>query len=183
MVQNLIFLDDAEVVASILESLSQGPTEDVLMAYQIAFDLYESATQQFVNKVLNAVRKTAPIPSSVVAKIEDAEKMDTDEPEAPKEEVVKSVDDLSAEEKAQQNTIEKLTTILSGEKSIYFHLQFLIRNDKSDMLILKQTKDAVRVSVCHYATVVANGFMHCGTTHDAFLRYHIKMLLLIFSPK
>ena len=82
----------------------------------------------------------------------------------------KKIDDLSAEEKVQQNTIEKLTTILSGEKSIYCHLQFLIRNDKTDMLILKQTKDAVRVSVCHYATVVANGFMHCGTTHDSFLR-------------
>ena len=66
MVQNLIFLDDPEVVANILESLSQGTTEDVLMAYQIAFDLYESATQQFVNKVLNAVRKTAPIPSAVM---------------------------------------------------------------------------------------------------------------------
>ena len=64
----------------------------------------------------------------------------------------KKIDDLSAEEKVQQNTIEKLTTILSGEKSIYCHLQFLIRNDKTDMLILKQTKDAVRVSVCHYAT-------------------------------
>ena len=197
MVQNLIFLDDPEEVASILESLSQGSTEDVLMAYQIAFDLYESATQQFVNKVLNAVRKTAPIPSAVMkqkeatetateTKAEGEEKMETDEPAAasetavvapPSEEIKeKKLDDLSAEEKAQQNTIEKLTTILSGEKSIYCHLQFLIRNDKTDMLILKQTKDAVRVSVCHYATVVANGFMHCGTTHDSFLRDNLDWL-------
>ena len=105
----------------------------------------------------------------------------------------KKIDDLSAEEKVQQNTIEKLTTILSGEKSIYCHLQFLIRNDKTDMLILKQTKDAVRVSVCHYATVVANGFMHCGTTHDSFLRLvqsnhhsHPGTILpckILFSPR
>ena len=67
MVQNLIFLDDPVVVAEILETLSQGSSEDVLMAYQLAFDLYESATQQFVNKVLNAVRKTAPIPSAVMS--------------------------------------------------------------------------------------------------------------------
>ena len=168
MVQNLIILDDPVGVAEILETLSQGTTEDVLMAYQLAFDLYESAPQQYVNKVLNAVRKTAPIPSAVMKKEDPVkesteEKMETDETE-------KKIDDLSEKEKVQQNTIEKLTTILSGEKSIYSHLQFLIRNDKSDMLILKQTKDAVRVSVCHYATVVANGFMHCGTTHDAFLR-------------
>ena len=94
----------------------------------------------------------------------EATEMDIDAP------TERKMDELSEKEKVQQNTIEKLTTILSGEKSIYSHLQFLIRNDKSDMLILKQTKDAVRVSVCHFATVVANGFMHCGTTHDAFLR-------------
>ena len=35
------------------------------MAYQIAFDLYESATQQFLNIVVQAVRKTAPVPEAV----------------------------------------------------------------------------------------------------------------------
>ena len=39
-------------------------------------------------------------------------------------------------------------------------------------------KDAVRVSICHTATVIANGFMHSGTTHDQFLRllYYIFIL-------
>lgn len=32
----------------------------VLMAYQIGFDLYESATQDFLQRVLAALRKTAP---------------------------------------------------------------------------------------------------------------------------
>jgi 26S proteasome regulatory subunit N2 len=54
--------------------------------------------------------------------------------------------------------------------------QFLIRNDKSDLLILKQTKDAVRVSICHTGTVIANGFMHCGTTHDSFLLDNLEWL-------
>ena len=48
-----------------LEELSQGTQDDALMAYQIAFDLYESATQQFLNNVVQAVRKTAPIPAAV----------------------------------------------------------------------------------------------------------------------
>ena len=55
-------------------------------------------------------------------------------------------------------------------------LQFLIRNDKSDLLILKQTKDAVRVSICHTGTVIANGYMHCGTTHDSFLLDNLEWL-------
>lgn len=76
----------------------------------------------------------------------------------------------SGEEKRQQDHIQKLTSILSGEQSIELHLQFLIRSNKTDMLILKNTKDAIRVSVCHTATVIANGFMHAGTTSDQFLR-------------
>jgi len=56
------------------------------------------------------------------------------------------------------------------------HLQFLVRNDKSDMLILKQTKDTVRVAICHTGTVIANGFMHCGTTHDTFLLDNLEWL-------
>lgn len=39
------------------------------------------------------------------------------------------------------------------------------------MLILKNTKDAIRVSICHTATVIANAFMHSGTTSDQFLRF------------
>lgn len=44
------------------------------------------------------------------------------------------------------------------------------------MLILKQTKEAVRNSVCHTATVIANSFMHCGTTSDQFLRDNLEWL-------
>ena len=34
----------------------------VLMGYQIAFDMYDSATQQFLNRVQTALRATAPVP-------------------------------------------------------------------------------------------------------------------------
>lgn len=60
---------------------------------------------------------------------------------------------------------------MGGEISIDLHLQFLIRSNHTDMLILKNTKDAIRVSICHTATVIANAFMHSGTTSDQFLRY------------
>lgn len=32
------------------------------MAYQIAFDLYDSATQQFLQRVTNSLRSTVPLP-------------------------------------------------------------------------------------------------------------------------
>jgi 26S proteasome regulatory subunit N2 len=34
----------------------------MLMAYQIGFDLYESATQKFLNKIHEALRVQAPMP-------------------------------------------------------------------------------------------------------------------------
>ena len=39
------------------------------MAYQIAFDMYESATQHFLSWVLAAVQRTAPIP--IAEKVEN----------------------------------------------------------------------------------------------------------------
>lgn len=63
MCQCLIFLEDPLSVAEILDKLVLGNEESEMMAYQIAFDLYESATQQFLERVLSALRSTAPIPS------------------------------------------------------------------------------------------------------------------------
>lgn len=76
----------------------------------------------------------------------------------------------NAEEREQQERVDSLVKILSGEITIDLHLQFLIRSNHTDMLILKNTKDAIRVSICHTATVIANAFMHSGTTSDQFLR-------------
>lgn len=45
----------------ITEKLSKGSSGDALMAFQIAFDMYESATQQFLSRVLAAIKKTAPV--------------------------------------------------------------------------------------------------------------------------
>jgi 26S proteasome regulatory subunit N2 len=58
----LIFLDDPDQVADILQTLVRGTTDQMLMAYQIGFDLYESATQQFLNKIQDVLRVQAPIP-------------------------------------------------------------------------------------------------------------------------
>jgi 26S proteasome regulatory subunit N2 len=161
-------------VADILEKLCAGPSSDALMAYQIAFDLYESATQQFLSRVLAAIRKTAPgLEEAAPAVKEGEEKMEDGEEK--KTEVVEKRK-LTGPEADLADKVGKLASILSGEKPIYLNLQFLIRNDKTDPLILKQTKDAVRVSICHTATVIANGLMHSGTTHDQFLRDNLDWL-------
>lgn len=184
MCQCLIFLDDPLAVAEVLEKLSKDTEDNVLMAYQIAFDLYESATQQFLGRVLQALRATAPIPTAtdkiVKVPVDGAPKEGTAEPVAETSEEEKKperkMESLNEEEKCHQQRIEKLTSILSGEVCIDLHLQFLIRSNHSDMLILKNTKDAIRVSICHTATVIANAYMHSGTTSDQFLRDNLEWL-------
>nr|XP_023022395.1 26S proteasome non-ATPase regulatory subunit 1-like [Leptinotarsa decemlineata] len=189
MCQCLIFLEDPPTVGTILDKLVLGDEDSQLMAYQIAFDLYESATQQFLSQVLFSVRNTAPIPSLLEEKIKpkvvksqtattaNADGAEAAE-EAPKveEKPELTMDDLSDSEKEHQLRLEKLHSILSGQVSIELHLQFLIRSNHADLLILKQTKETVRVSICHTATVIANAFMHSGTTSDQFLRDNLEWL-------
>lgn len=196
MVQCLIFLEDPLAVAEILDKLTTSSDTDVLMGYQIAFDLYESATQQFLTQVLQALRSTAPIPSALSSTYkpqgtDSSQKKETtestEEPPAVESEVEisaseedivpeRSLDSLTASEKSHQENIEKLIQILSGEVSIDLQLQFLIRSNHADLQILRATKEAVRVSICHTATVIANAFMHSGTTSDQFLRDNLEWL-------
>ncbi|GAB6018898.1 26S proteasome non-ATPase regulatory subunit 1 [Chamberlinius hualienensis] len=165
--QCLIFLDDPQAVADILNKLIHDTEDNALMGYQIAFDLYESATQQFLLRVMQGLRETAPVVDAQqpAAEPQSEEKMDESGSE------LKPVVD----EKFQPRT-DTLLAILSGDTTIMMHLQFLIRNNHSDLLILKNTKDTVRSSVCHTSTVIANSFMHAGTTSDQFLRDNLDWL-------
>jgi 26S proteasome regulatory subunit N2 len=46
----------------------------------------------------------------------------------------------SQDEKQLQERIEKILNILTGEITIGVHMQFLIKNNHADLLILKQIK-------------------------------------------
>lgn len=179
MVQCLIFLDDARAIADVLEKLCKDSEESTLMAYQLAFDIYESATQQLIGSIVQSLSVTAPIPSLAKGKVMEPttglEGM-LGNPMSEGQAQERDPATLNEEEKVYQTRMENLSKILSGEVSIELHLQFLIRSNHTDMLILKNTKDAIRVSICHTATVIANAFMHSGTTSDQFLRDNLDWL-------
>ena len=184
MCQCLIFLDDASAVAGTLNKLVLEQEQSKLMAYQIAFDMYESATQQFLERVLRTLRNNAPMKTfSGIKESESSEKSTADTEEAKtstsasvEEESTVEFSDLSEKDKTHQNCLDKLHTILSGKVTLELHLQFLIRSNHTDLLILKQAKEASRVNICHTATVISNAFMHSGTTSDQFLRDNLEWL-------
>ncbi|KAI8369483.1 armadillo-type protein [Radiomyces spectabilis] len=143
--QCLVHLNDPVGCTQMLQHLV-GKNQE-LMAYQIAFDLEEYATQDFLAKVAK--------------ELPDNNDTNTDD-ESPK----------------TKTPFQKIRSILSGEESIRLHLEFLYRNNHTDLLILKNTKNALesRNSIYHSAVTFANAFMHAGTTSDEFLRQNLDWL-------
>ncbi|KAG9293368.1 hypothetical protein G9A89_007614 [Geosiphon pyriformis] len=161
--QCFVHLNDPISAAKLLQDLvTKGDDVYLLIAYQIAFDLEDNATQEFLQ---NVVRQLPAGAVSTTAEKQDLQPMETDE----------------AEEQPQNPNNEKygkIRSILSGEESIRLHLEFLYRNNHTDLLILKNTKNALesRNSVYHSAVTFANAFMHAGTTSDEFLRQNLEWL-------
>ncbi|KAK4742959.1 hypothetical protein SAY87_000960 [Trapa incisa] len=185
--QCLMFLDQPENVASILEKLLRSSKEDSLLAYQIAFDLVENQHQAFLLDVGD--RLSVPKPISLESSQPGSVELDTaqNERSAISGDVQMSdgpnvtngtVQQIDPVEREYADRLTKIKGILSGETSIKLTLQFLYSHNKSDLLILKTIKQSVemRNSVCHSATIYANAIMHAGTTVDTFLRENLDWL-------
>ncbi|KAI6031668.1 26S proteasome regulatory complex non-ATPase subcomplex Rpn2 Psmd1 subunit [Pisolithus microcarpus] len=86
--------------------------------------------------------------------------------------------DLPQGKDETKEIFEKLRNILGGEETVKLYLEFLKRNNKVDMLILKHSRDALepRSSIYHSALMLQNAFMHAGTTSDVFLRENLEWL-------
>jgi len=161
----LSHLGDGAAVAELLRTLVA--TEDKrLVAYQMAFDLVENCTQSFLKAVLGLLQ---PAPAAEAAESGSAEAgsapaaAETAEAAAPA---------------GEAEAFNKLKLILTGEVPTALQLEFLVRSNKTDSLILTNMKRAAdqRNSLCHSAIVVAHAIMSAGTTADAFLRDNLEWL-------
>ena len=137
--QCLIFLDEPKCVANILEKLLRSENkEDILRAFQIAFDLVENEHQAFL---LN-VKDRLPVSESQSSK---SSQPNSSNPDSAQNENVVAPEDVHITKRAPVSTvvhetdpkkamyIENLTKIrgiLSGETSIKLTLQFLYSHKK-----------------------------------------------------
>ncbi|KAN0063959.1 proteasome regulatory particle base subunit [Thecaphora frezii] len=139
-------------------SLANTANDPLLVAYQLAFDLAESATQEFLENVR----------SDLQSKVGSQ----------PKQEGADADMDDSSEVSTVDSCIARIRSILQGEESIQLYLEFLQRSNKADLSLLKSTKDALdaRSSIYHSALSFANAFMNAGTTSDKFLRENLEWL-------
>ncbi|KAH1063843.1 hypothetical protein J1N35_028830 [Gossypium stocksii] len=186
--QCLMFLDEPEGVANILEKLLRSENkEDALLAFQVAFDLVENEHQAFLLNVRDRLPTPKSLPSESLqresndpAPIQNENSTAAEDVQMTDGSSASMTDVLEADPKEVMyaERLTKIKGILSGETSIQLTLQFLYSHNKSDLLILKTIKQSVemRNSVCHSATIYANAIMHAGTTVDTFLRDNLDWL-------
>lgn len=168
--------------------IEKGDPRSLAIAYQIAFDLYDNSTQEFLLKLRKELpsfgKSDATIePNSLAESREDRDAGESDllldenhsdlheresraEPKLPA---------LSVE---QEKSYRSINAILQGTKSIEYSLEFLYRNNHSDANILNKIKDSLepRNSIFHTAVTLANAFMNSGTTKDVFFHDNLEWL-------
>jgi 26S proteasome regulatory subunit N2 len=75
-------------------------------------------------------------------------------------------------------TFDRIRSILDGSETIKLNLEFLYRNNHTDLSILNKVKDSLegRNSIFHTAVTFCNAFMNQGTTNDKFFRDNLEWL-------
>lgn len=163
--QCLVILDDADGVAALLRDLMSAGGRSRLVAYQLAFDLYEHARQRLRTRI-----STALLQSGAEGQDEQTQSsagMDTSTDEG----AASGATAASSSSSSASAEAKRIAAILGGEVTLPLYVEFLSRNNNTDPLILKSTRDVVqKQNIIHNATVIANGIMSAGTTSDAFLR-------------
>ena len=177
----LAHLSDSAAVAEILNTLLEsGVKDNVLVGYQVAFDLVENSTQSFLKEVLGAVKPSSPAAAAAPAPTEEAAE-GAAPAEAPAEDAATAPAEgasTDAPGAAKAKARDHLCSILSGEVPIALTLEFLCRANKTDTQILTEMKKKVeqRNSLYHTAIVLAHSMMSAGTTADSFLRDNLEWL-------
>lgn len=161
--------------------VNKGDSKSLAIAYQIAFDFYDNSTQQFLKKV----RESLPSASGSSASQEAEENANDDDSGAQAKETDQLLQAPNGTAENHTNlspeatkAFDSIREILQGTKSIELDLEFLFRNNHTDMSILNKIKDSLeaRNSIFHTAVTLSNAFMHAGTTNDKFFRDNLEWL-------
>ncbi|KAI2622340.1 26S proteasome regulatory complex, non-ATPase subcomplex, Rpn2/Psmd1 subunit [Hypoxylon sp. NC1633] len=172
----IVYLNKDEQARTVIQHLVKTESvEATAIAYQFAFDLYDNGTQEFLGKVISGLPQDSPPP---------AEKQD-EEPAGESEREPLLAGDSDAGDGETGKVDEKkagiysnIRSILDGTKTIKLNLEFLYRNNHTDLSILNKVRDSLegRNSIFHTAVTFCNAFMNQGTTNDKFFRDNLEWL-------
>ncbi|KAH7353992.1 26S proteasome regulatory subunit rpn2 [Plectosphaerella cucumerina] len=168
----VVYLNSDEEASQMLKHLvNSEDRKSVTIAYQIAFDLYDNGTQEFLGKVISS------LPSGEAPKPSAREEGDN---ESAEQEPLLENDESEDEEVSESlaKIYKNIRAILDGTKTIQLNLEFLYRNNRTDTSILNKVRDSLegRNSIFHTAVTFCNAFMNQGTTNDKFFRDNLDWL-------
>ncbi|KAM5350604.1 hypothetical protein ACJ41O_007109 [Fusarium nematophilum] len=168
-----VYLNSDDEASRMLRTLvDNGDHSSIANAYQIAFDLYDNGTQEFLGKVLASLPSGEPSKKEETEesgdKAGESESLLENKQEAPENELPDEV------AKAYRN----IRSILDGSRTIRLNLEFLYRNNRTDLTVLNRVRDSLegRNSIFHTAVTFCNAFMNQGTTNDKFFRDNLEWL-------
>lgn len=153
-----------EVAATLLALVSHDDddatteNDDVLLAYQLCFDVVDSGDQSFVADVAHHLSSSTTTTASSAAEEQDT-KSD-----------------------AAQERLAKLQQVLVGGFPAELALSFLHKHSDSDRRIMDNMKRSLeerggsRNSVLHNCAVVTHSYLNAGTTNDSFLRDNLDWM-------
>lgn len=180
MVQCFVYLNDPLLATELLSNLISSSSlrtnpDNLLTAYQIAFDLAESASQEFLGIVSSGL-SSSPASSGSISALPAAEASSTMETDSASASITER--DPSAAQSAPQEVSERMQSILSGRETISLQLEFMYSNSRTDLQILTKSKETLesRNSIFHSAITFNNAFMNAGTSSDKFLRDNLDWL-------
>ena len=161
------WLGQAQPVATVLSTLLQSTIpRDVLLAYQLCFDIMDSGDQAFVRAVSRSL-----FPSSAAT---EATTTTTTATEA-------STTTLTTT--PPLTPLEQAKRVLLGGFSAELALSFLHKESRADRLIMETLKRSLderssgsRSSILHNAAVVTHSVLYAGTTNDSFLREYLDWM-------
>ncbi|KAM0333940.1 hypothetical protein ACHAQA_000957 [Verticillium albo-atrum] len=169
----VVYLNSDEEASHMLRQLvSNEDRVSITNAYQIAFDLYDNGTQEFLGKIINSLPSGEPPKAPAPVESEDNE---AEEAEPLLENEESGDEEISGD---LAKVYKNIRAILDGSKTIRLNLEFLYRNNRTDLSILNKVRDSLegRNSIFHTAVTFCNAFMNQGTTNDKFFRDNLDWL-------
>ncbi|RAL62980.1 hypothetical protein DID88_004067 [Monilinia fructigena] len=150
----VVYLDQDEEASTMLKRLvaKDDPTSTAI-AYQIAFDLYDKRNTRIPRQATESDQLLGELNNQAGGS-----------PESASDEHIKVYDSIRK--------------ILDGSETIRLNLEFLYRNNHTDLSILNKVRDSLegRNSIFHTAVTFCNAFMNHGTTNDKFFRDNLEWL-------
>ena len=169
----IVYLNQFDTASELLKYLvKQEDNTSIATAYQIAFDLHDNGTQDFLRQVSRGLPK---LKTDMVSPRKPVQDENAGENKGLLADSEENGEELSEKE---DGIYFNLKAILNGTLSIRLNLEFLYSNNHTDVAILNKVRDSLepRNSIFHTAVTVCNGFLNFGTTNDKFFRDNLEWL-------